>query len=145
MSEIISVRNVSILSDVLIEPDSPEMKAQSLLQARKIDKRYFSIGRRSSRPTALSEYALPDYLVAEKYPYTISREHCEIERTNSCISVRDLNIRLGTVVNGTRISSREGYESEIDLGFGEQSLVLGRSAGVIRFRVVVTVPRPQST
>jgi pSer/pThr/pTyr-binding forkhead associated (FHA) protein len=73
----------------------------------------------------LSEYALPDYLVAEKYPYTISPEHCENERTAAGISVRDLNSRLGTVVKGTRISSQEGYQSEIDLGLGEQSLVLG--------------------
>ncbi len=63
--------------------------------------------------------------MAEKYPYTISPEHCENERTTSGISVRDLNSRLGTKFNGTRISSQEGYQSEIDLGLSEQSLVLG--------------------
>lgn len=145
MPETISAESVSQLAHVIIEPDSPEMRAQSLLRAREITKRYFTIGRRSSGSIARARNTLPDHLVAEKYPYTVSREHCEIERFPSGIYVRDLNSRMGTVVNGTRISSRQGHESEIVLGLGEHSVVLGRRDGVIRFRIIVSEPDPQST
>ncbi len=128
----------SSLLAVRIEPDSPQMKAQSVLKACSVNGRYFTFGRRSSRRYSRTETDLPDHRIANEYPYTVSRLHCEIERIEGQVIIRDLNSRFGTVVNGHRLLSAEESPAEISLGVGEHSLVLGRSRGDVRFRLIIT-------
>lgn len=125
------------LLSVRVEPDSPEMKAQSLLRPFSITGRCLILGRRGARRYVSDEADIADHLIAEPYPHTVSRQHCEIERTENEVIVRDLESRFGTVVDGQRLSGRRGRQSELVLGPGEHSLVLGRRHGQVRFRLIV--------
>lgn len=138
MPEIESNIKYKSLLKIRIEPDSPEMRSQSTLKACVVEGRRFTFGRRGSRRYVSPEAQLPDHRIANEYPYTISREHCELERREGAVIVRDLNSRLGTVVDGRRICCRKGRESEVSLGVGEYSLVLGRRDGVVRFRLIIS-------
>ena len=125
------------LIGVVVEPATDEMRAQSLLGARTIDRTVYTFGRRSASRTYYYEADTPDCLIAQDHPYTVSRIHCEIERLPDGLIVRDLNSRVGTVVNGKRLLAKNGEYAEIELGEGEHSLVLGQSDGPIGFRLIV--------
>ncbi len=140
MTNLVSSVAEATLLQVRVEPDSSEMKAQSVLKACSVSGRYFTFGRRGSRRYVSAETNVPDHRIANPYPYTISRQHCELERMETQVMVRDLNSRLGTVVNGRRLGCRKGQQSEIALGPGEHSLVLGRSQGEVRFKLVISAP-----
>ena len=125
------------LIEVVVEPATDEMRAQSLLGARLVNQTVYSFGRRSASRTYYYEADTPDCLIAQDHPYTVSRLHCEIERLPDGLIIRDLNSRVGTFVNGERLRAKDGEYAEIELGEGEHSLVLGKPDGPIGFRVVV--------
>jgi pSer/pThr/pTyr-binding forkhead associated (FHA) protein len=125
------------LIELVVEPATDELRAQSLLGARTIDTPVYTFGRRSASRTYYYEADTPDCLIAQDHPYTVSRHHCEIERRPAGLVVRDLNSRVGTIVNGKRLRANDGEYAEVELGEGEHSLVLGRSDGPIRFRLIV--------
>ncbi len=99
---------------VYIEPDSSETQAQSLLAARRITTRVFTIGRRSG-----TGYTDPagggDLVIAQVESYTISRRHCGVEITGEGGFVVDIGGRRGTSVDGVRIGGRAGAPQEIKL------------------------------
>lgn len=140
-----TVETNAAFARVRIQPDSDQTRKQSLLQSREIDCESFTIGRRGSRRYIDSEKNLPDFIVANEYPFTVSRFHCEIVRTENGVWVRDLKSRMGTIVNDKRLLCKEGYDSEVFLGNGTHRLELGRRGGGVRFRIVVSDPPPQST
>jgi pSer/pThr/pTyr-binding forkhead associated (FHA) protein len=103
------------------------------------------MGRRSASRAYCYDMEPPDCLIAQPYPYTVSRRHCEIERLPDGVIIRDLNSRLGTIVNGERLRVFHGQYSQVSLGEGEHTLVLGKSDGQVGFRVIVSKSVRQST
>ena len=116
------------------------MQAQSTLKTCMVKSRYFVFGRRGSRRYISLEANAADHRIANKYPYTVSRLHCQLERGENAVIVQDLNSRLGTIVDNQRLGGAKGEISEVSLGVGEYSLVLGRSDSEVRFRLVVSEP-----
>lgn len=124
------------LPEVWIEPDSNAMRAQSLLKRCKIKQRTFMIGRRG-HISAATKTRIPDFLIPEAEPYTLSKCHCVIQRQPSGVLIFDEGSRFGTKVNGVRIGGKSSNIHEVELGCGEHSLVLGRRDSVYRFRLII--------
>lgn len=121
---------------VWLEPDSPVTRAQSLCARRWIDCSSFVIGRRGSNRGFYSAHR-PDLYVAQRAPYSVSKVHCAIEIKKDYVVIRDLNSRIGTVVNGRRFGGMINGVTEVRLGTGVHSLTLGRRKHGIRFQLTV--------
>ncbi|MFP4166351.1 MAG: FHA domain-containing protein [Opitutales bacterium] len=121
---------------VRIDPDSDETREQTLLRGREIRQRNFLIGRRKTGAEPNPEQ-LPDFIVCEHEPFTVSKNHCLIELVEDGVVVRDLGSRFGCVLNGEKIGGAKGMVAEKRLGAGEHTLVLGRKDGPYRFRLTI--------
>ena len=123
------------LMNVLIEPDSSETKAQSLLKARSIEGPVFVIGRRCGFVSQAPEDV--DFTIRQVEPYTVSKRHCSIERFADHVIVRDLGGKYGFLVNGQRIGGRADTPKSIKLIKGGYDLVLGPRVSTIRFKLII--------
>jgi CRP-like cAMP-binding protein len=91
----------------------------------------FSIGRLTglsrSADVPARRLSIPD-----KVPYQISRQHCEIIRTEQGLTVQDTESHLGTIVNGVQIG-KEFPSTEALLKKGSNFLILGGRHSHFRF------------
>ena len=132
----VSLDTASNLCEVWIEPDSTVTKSQSLCARRRIEGSTFVIGRR--RPTvSYMSVNPPDLYVSQTEPYSLSKRHCMIKINNDHVYIKDLNSRLGTIINGRRFGNLINGVSVMKLRSGENSLTLGRRSDNIKFRVIV--------
>ena len=94
------------------------------------------IGRASSahEPEALD---LNDLWLLDEKPYSISRNHCEIDVNHEGPIVRDRGSHLGCVVNDEPIGGRRA-EAYAKLHPGDNVLVVGPRMSPYQFRVTVT-------
>lgn len=122
--------------EVWIQPDSALTQSQSLLSKRKIDTDVFTIGRRGSGYVS-STQPLRDFALPQNEPYTVSKCHCQIHLSESGATVRDMESRYGTVVNGIRLGGRRAQLKELELGPGAHALVIGPRNSEYRFRLIV--------
>ena len=83
----------------------------------------FSIGRGLSINNFSS--TKPDFVLSDKKPYRISRQHLTITRRNEHIVLTDTTSRLGSLVNGILIGKKAGGKSNIALSYGENEVILG--------------------
>ncbi len=127
---------VDTLVKVQIQPDSPETKAQSLLQARSISKRFYTIGRTSGGDADYVANPV-DFGIRQAKPFTISRQHCAIELGENSIKIKDLGGRYGTVVDGVRVGGRSDAATEVELARGEHHLIFGPRDSCFRFKLIV--------
>lgn len=127
--------DVGTLVNVRIEPDSEETKSQSLLGARDIKVPVFTIGRRSGsvgqKPSESS------FSIRQVEPYTMSRQHCELELHDGFVIIRDLGGMYGTLVNDIRIGGRSDNERSMKIESGTHTLVLGPRNSTMRFKLIV--------
>jgi len=77
-----------------------------------------------------------DLTVRDEPPFQVSRDHCAIEQQDDGYYVRDLNSRLGTIVNGERIGLR-ARDLMAPLKPGQNTLVLGNKRSPFVFGVFV--------
>ncbi len=68
-------------------------------------------------------------------PYTVSREHCCIEKKGKKVYLVDLGSRLGTWVNDQKVG--RGGNKTIELSAGSHRICLGDRDSVFSFEVVV--------
>lgn len=121
---------------VYIIPASRETRSQSLLRKKRIDQPLFVIGRRSGHGFT-DPQNIPDLLVAQTEPYTISKRHCALGIKEDGVHVIDLGGRRGTLVDDVRIGGRSDNPKELHVGRGEHSLVLGPRSSKLRFKLIV--------
>ena len=69
-------------------------------------------------------------------PYTISREHCRIEKKGKSFYLVDLESRLGTWVNGHKVG--RGSKKKIELLSGSNRIYLGDRDSLFAFEVIVS-------
>ena len=93
-----------------------------------IDRFPFRIGRSSGSN---------DLCVQDKKPYYVSRNHCCIQEKSGHFFVKDLGSKVGTVVNGKRITKEPPHTSE-ELVHGENTVILGRDGSPHLFRVIIS-------
>jgi CRP-like cAMP-binding protein len=123
-----------------IEPDSDEMRAQSTLKARQIEVFPFLLGRRGE-VAGVDFFEKNHLLITDTIPYRISRNHCLIDRNADTFLIRDRGSRRGTLVNGALIGGTSGFKSAL-LNPGENTLVLGGSDSLARFKLIVPEEAP---
>ncbi|MEO0510395.1 MAG: FHA domain-containing protein [Verrucomicrobiota bacterium] len=119
---------------VWIYPDTPELKKQTLMRPRQIHGPVFTIGRRKSSSTINSMESLPDLCINDQQPYSVSRNHCQIELRSGRVFLKDLDSRIGTRLGDKRL----GGGSSFSVGVGEHKLILGRQSKGYCFRLVVS-------
>ncbi len=119
-----------------IEGDCPVTKKLSACARQQIETEVFTIGRRRSYVDGDYE-VVPDLLIAQEEPFSVSRVHCSIEVEGEQVVVRDMRSRLGTLVNGERLGGPMARKFLITLGRGEHQLVLGSRKGGLRLRLTV--------
>lgn len=126
------------ISEVWLYPDSEELSQQTAIEARKIKKPVFRIGRRVSDSVAYPDNDPPDLLIFENSPFTLSRLQCQIEIERDKVILRDMGSRLGTRLGEKRLRSNFRESSSLVVPKGSHSLILGNRDGPFRFRLVVT-------
>lgn len=102
---------------------------------RTITKLPFRIGR-SYFDTAVSALARNDLSIEEGIPCQLSRNHCEINLENGQFLLRDRGSKLGSLVNGTRVSVDAGCIS-CPLEVGENEIIFGNADSPHRYTITV--------
>ena len=116
-------------------PASREVESQIGTDGVLIGELPFHVGRSapSSKTPAMSGKEL---MLRAAQESQISPLHFVIEEQDGSIVLRDLDSRLGTLVNGLRIAHFE-YSSTADLRFGNNDVQTGGSESPYRFHVIV--------
>lgn len=102
-------------------------------EGRVIDHWPFRVGRSASGILGDNHLELDD-----QQPYTVSRNHFLIDRSDLGVLVRDRGSYLGTVVNGEKIGGRR-HNGEVILTPGENVVIAGKPNSTFRFRVHVKI------
>ena len=121
---------------VWIEGDCPVTKRLSACARQQIESEVFTVGRRRSFVDGNYE-VVPDLLITQEEPFSVSRVHCSIEVEESGVVVRDMRSRLGTLVNGERLGGPTARKFLTTLERGEHQIVLGSRRGGLRLRLTV--------
>lgn len=124
--------------EVWLHPDTEELKRQTLMKARKIEKPVFLIGRRTSESIAYPEDNPPDLILFESSPYTLSKLQCQIVINDDEVILRDLGSRSGTILGKKKLLSRKRKPTSVVVPKGSHSLILGHHSGPFHFRLVVS-------
>tara|TARA_B100001093_G_scaffold507961_1_gene569317 strand:+ start:1354 stop:2139 length:786 start_codon:yes stop_codon:yes gene_type:complete len=82
-------------------------------------------------------YGYNDLSIPDEEPYQVSRNHCCIEEHSGHFFVKDFGSKLGTVVNGKRITKDPAGSME-ELIIGENVIILGRDESPHKLRVIVS-------
>lgn len=101
-----------------------------------ITKLPFRVGR-AYFDTAVSALARNDLSIEEPHPYQLSRNHCEIDYEHGHFILRDRGSKLGTWVNGTRVSLDDGCIS-CPLKLGENNVIFGNGDSPHRYTITIT-------
>jgi len=130
-------QNIEKLPVVYIEPETPEMREQSLLKRRRIAKQRFIVGRCLRDGVSYGDH-FPDLRIAEDPPYSLSRNHCviELQPTNRVI-VKNLSTHTGVIVDGEKLQANGHHSDEIVLTEGEHVLIFGHSDSPARFKLSI--------
>ena len=126
----------SIPDAVRLLPNSEFVNNQSSLKERVIKNFPFYLGRRRES-AAIDYFQNNEIVIFDTRPYSISREHCVLEKIDDNYFVRDLGSYAGTIVNGIRINGQGTGETKVQLSEGVNELILGSPESKIRFKLVV--------
>jgi pSer/pThr/pTyr-binding forkhead associated (FHA) protein len=77
-----------------------------------------------------------DLFLDDEKPFSVSRNHCMIERTGDRLFLRDRGSTLGTWVNGKQYGVRFG-SIVAELNPGENDVVFGRLEGDQHYKLIV--------
>ena len=134
--DIFGSRRTSVI--VQIEPDSEEMRHQSSLQNRLLRFYPFHFCRRAQL-AGVEPMIQNQFLIADRSPFRVSRQHCIIDISGDDVFVEDKTSQLGTIVNGIPIGGKS-LETRVKLIRGVNTLVLGGQDSQVRFRLDVSEP-----
>jgi len=121
---------------VWIEGDCPVTQKLSACSRQQIETEVFTIGRRRSYVDGDYE-VVPDLLITQEEPFSVSRVHCTVEVEADHVVVRDMRSRLGTLVNGERLGGPTARKFLATLERGEHQIVLGSRRGGLRLRLTI--------
>lgn len=124
--------------EVVVHPLTREAAAAVPAEGLRVGGLPFRLGRAAGagEPEAAG---LNDLWLMDDKPYTVSRNHCQIEAVRGGLVVRDRGSQLGCVVNGRRVGGR-AFDRLAALRPGDNELVLGPAGSAYRFRVAVGGP-----
>ncbi len=123
------------VGEIRLLPDSPEMERQIGSEGVTVDKLPFWIGRQP-QPGEPTQAEPTDLALASGGSEQLSVHHFAIVEHGGRLAVRDLQSRLGTLVNGARIAGFE--QSDLaELTLGENSIQTGGTESPYRFHVIV--------
>jgi len=126
---------IGSVDEIRLLPDSPEMERQIGKNGLTVGKLPFRIGRQpgAGEPTQAEPAELT---LASSGNEQLSIDHLAIVDHEGRLAVRDLQSRLGTTVNGTRIAAFE--QSDLaELTPGENTIQTGGTESPYRFHVIV--------
>jgi len=123
------------VGDIRLLPASAEVERQIGSEGVTVDKLPFWIGRQP-QPGEPTQVEPTDLALASGGGEQLSVHHFAIVEHDGRLAVRDLQSRLGTLVNGTRVAGFE--QSDLaELTLGENSIQTGGVESPYRFHVVV--------
>ena len=116
-------------------PDSAEVERQIGSEGMTVDELPFRVGRHP-QPGEPTQVEPAELALRTGGSEQISVQHFSIVKHEGRLAVRDLQSRLGTVVNGTRIAAFE--QSDLaELTLGENTIQTGGTESPYRFHVIV--------
>ncbi len=123
------------VDEIRLLPASPEVERQIGSEGMMIDELPFRVGRQP-QPGDPTQGEPAELALHSGGNEQISVHHFSIVEHEGRLAVRDLQSRLGTLVNGTRIASFE--QSDLaELMLGENSIQTGGTESPYRFHVIV--------
>jgi hypothetical protein len=123
------------VGEIRLLPDSPKMERQIGSQGMAVEELPFRVGRQP-QPGEPTQVEPAELVLRSGGGEQISVQHFSIVKHEGRLAVRDLQSRLGTVVNGTRIAVFE--ESDLaELTLGDNTIQTGGTESPYRFHVIV--------
>ena len=123
------------MAEIRLLPASAEMERQIGSEGVTVDKLPFWIGRQP-QPGEPTQAESTDLALASGGSEQLSVHHFAFVEHDGKLAVRDLQSRLGTLVNGARVASFE--QSDLaELTLGENSIQTGGTESPYRFHVIV--------
>lgn len=129
--------------EVVVHPLTPQAAGAVPTEGLRVTGLPFRLGRAAGAREA-DGAGLNDLWLLDDKPFTVSRNHCQIERIGGGLVVRDRGSQLGCVVNGRPVGGR-AFDRLASLVPGDNLLVLGSAGSAYRFRVEVTAADPART
>lgn len=123
------------VDEIRLLPDSAEMERQIGSEGVTVGELPFRVGRQA-QPGEPTQVAPTDLVLASGGSEQISVHHFSIVEHEGRLAVRDMQSRLGTLVNDARIASFE--QSDLaELTLGDNTIQTGGTESPYRFRVIV--------
>ena len=118
-----------------LHPASPEMEKQIGTDGVTIDKLPYHVGRHA-RPGDATTVKASDLVIRAPAGAQIAPMHFVLEDHAGRLTVRDLDSKLGTIVNDRRLAQFEQTQTA-ELNFGENVVQAGGEESPYRFRIIV--------